>query len=132
MPFGVATVITNAGKAILAKRLIGSTPSQAEPNYSGIGVGATGAARTAAVADTALSTAAESRVAGTSSNVTTGVTNDSYQVVATHTATAARSVDEAGLFDASTAGNMFLSATFNVISLATGDSLQLTYKVQNT
>lgn len=130
MAFGVATVVTNVGKAIAAKRHIGTTPAQAEPNYIGIGVGATGAARTAAAADTALSTPVESRVAGTSSNVTTTNTNDTYQTVGTITASASRSVDEAGTFDASTSGNMDVSATFNVVSLASGDSLQLTFKKQ--
>ena len=128
MAFGPATVITNSGKAIAAKRHIGSTPAQAEPNYIGIGTGATGAARTAVAADTALSTAVESRVAGTSSNVTTTVTNDTYQTVGTITATASRAVDEAGTFDASTAGNMDISATFAVVNLASGDSLQITFK----
>lgn len=128
MAFGPATVVTNSGKAIAAKRHIGSTPAQAEPNYIGIGTGATGAARTAVAADTALSTAVESRVAGTSSNVTTTVTNDTYQTVGTITATASRAVDEAGTFDASTAGNMDISATFAVVNLASGDSLQITFK----
>lgn len=130
MAFGTATVVTNSGKAIAAKRHIGSTPAQAEPNYIGLGVGATGAARTAVAADTALSTAAESRVAGTSSAVTTTQTNDTYQTVGTITATAARAVDEAATFDASTAGNMDVSATFAVVNLGIGDSLQLTVKKQ--
>lgn len=128
MPFSTATVVTTIGKAIAAKRHIGATPAQAEPNYIGIGVGATGAARTAVVGDTALSTAVESRVAGTSTNVTTTTTNDTYQTVATITASATRAVDEAGTFDASTAGQMDISATFPVVNLASGDSLQLTIK----
>ena len=128
MAFGTNTCVTNGGKAIAAKRHIGSTPSQAEPLYVGIGVGATGAARTAAAADTALSSAVESRVSGTSSNVTVTSTNDTYQVVGTVTATATRAVDEAGTFDASTSGNMDISATFAVVNLASGGSIQLTFK----
>lgn len=128
MAFGVATVVTSSGKAIAAKRHIGSTPAQAEPLYVGIGVGATGAARTAAIGDTALTTPVESRVAGTSSNVTTTVANDTYQVVGTVTASATRAVDEAGTFDASSAGNMDISATFNIVNLNIGDSLQLTFR----
>lgn len=130
MTFGTATVATNSGKGIAAKRHLGSTPAQAEPNYIGIGVGATGAARTAVAADTALSTAVESRVAGTSSTVTTTNANDTYQTVGTITASGARAVDEAATFDASTAGNMDISATFAVVNLGIGDSLQLTVKKQ--
>lgn len=132
MAFGTATVVTNVGKGIAAKRQLGSTPSQAEPNYVGIGVGATGAARTAVAADTALSTAVESRTSGTGSTVTTTQTNDTYQTVGTVTATATRAVDEAGTFDAASSGNMDVSATFAVVNLASGDSIQLTVKKQFT
>lgn len=133
MPFGTATVITTIGKAMFADRLR-TTPGtySASPKYIGIGVGATAATRTAAVGDTALSSAVESRVSGTESTVTTSTTNDTYQTVGTITATATRAVDEAGCFDASTSGNMFLSATFAVVNLANGDSLALTCKAQVT
>jgi hypothetical protein len=127
MAFGTATVLTSAGRAITTNRLKGAGT---EPSYVGIGTGATTAARTAVAADTALSTAAESRVLGVSTQQTTTTTSDTYQVVGTITATASRAVDEAGLFDASTAGNMFLSATFPVVNLASGDSIQATLKVQ--
>jgi hypothetical protein len=128
MAFGTATVVTTIGKAIAAKRHIGATPAQLEPLYVGIGVGATGAARTAVVGDVALSTAVESRVAGTPSNVTVTTANDTFQVVGTVTATASRAVDEAGTFDAAAAGQMDISATFPVVNLLDGDSLQLTFK----
>lgn len=129
--FGTATVVTNRGKAMAADR-IRTTPGTFTnpPKFIAIGVGATGAARTAAVTDTALSTEVETRASGTESVVTTTVTSDTYQAVGTITATAARSVDESGTFDASTVGNMAESATFPVVSLAIGDSLQLTWKYQ--
>jgi len=132
MPFGTATVVTTVGKGITTGRLIGATPSQAEPKYVAMGVGATGAGRTAAVGDTALSTQVETRTAGTSTQVTTSTANDTFQNVGTITATATRAVDESGLFDASSAGNMFTSATFAVVNLNSGDSIQFTWKVQYT
>lgn len=133
MPFGPATVVTTIGKAILADR-VRTTPATYTnaPKYVAMGTGATSAARTAVVGDTALSTAAETRTSGTESVVTTSTTGDTYQVVGTITATGSRSVDEGGLFDASTAGNMFTSATFPVVSLSTNDSIQFTWKVQLT
>lgn len=132
MAFGTATVLTSVGKGITAKRLLGASPAQAEPKYLALGTGATSAARTAAVGDTALSAELTEGRAGTNvgTTVTTTNANDTYQVVQTITATGARAVDEAGLFDASTVGNMFVSATFPVVNLQTGDSLQLTTKVQ--
>jgi alpha-L-arabinofuranosidase len=95
-----------------------------------MGVGATGAARTAAVTDTALSTEVETRATGTESIVTVTVTSDTYQIVGTITATAARVVDEAGSFDASTVGNMATSFTFAVVNLANGDSIQFTIRLR--
>lgn len=131
MPFGTATVLTDKGKAITADR-VRTTPATytTAPKYIAMGVGATGAGRTAAAADTALSTEVETRTAGTESVVTGTVTGDTYQSVGTITATATRVVDESGLFDASTAGNMYTSATFAVINLASGDSIQFTWRVR--
>ena len=131
MAFGTATVTTNTGKAIAAKRLTGgSSPSQAEPHYMAIGVGATGAARTASAADTALSSEVSRTGANNGTTVTTTQTNDTYQVVQSFTASAPWAVDEAALFDASSAGNTFMSATFPVVNLQSGDSIQLTTQVQ--
>lgn len=133
MPFGTATVVTTVGKAAIADR-IRTTPATYTnaPKHVGMGVGATGATRTAVVGDTALSTEVESRTSGTESVQTTTTTGDTYQVVGTVTATATRAVDEAGLFDAASSGNLFLSATFAVINLASGDSIQFTFKTQLT
>ena len=133
MAFGVATVLTNKGKALFADRARTSPGTYTNsPKYIGIGTGATGAARTAVAADTALTTEVETRASGTESTVTTTQTGDTYQSQGTVSITATRAVDESGLFDASTAGNMITSATLNVINLLNGDSLQLTWKVQIT
>jgi hypothetical protein len=127
MPFGTATVITRGGFAIISNRLQ-NTATVAAPRYVGIGVGATAAARTAAASDTALSSEVETRTAGTETQQTTTETNDTYQVVGVVTATGSRDVDEMGLFNASSAGTMFLSATHAVIALAVNDSVQYTAK----
>lgn len=131
MPFGTATVVTTSGKVTAATRLttaLGRNP----PKFIAMGTGATTAARTAAVGDTALSTEVETRATGTESVVTVTNTNDAYQTQGTITATAGRAVDEAGTFDASTVGNIDISATFPVINLLSGDSLQFTFKHQMT
>jgi hypothetical protein len=127
MPFGTATVITKGGYSIIANR-VQTTPTLAAPRHVAMGTGATGAARTAANTDTALSTEVETRATGIESQVTTTEAGDTYQCVGVITATNSRNVDEAGLFNASTGPTMFLSATFSVIALSTNDSLQLTCK----
>jgi hypothetical protein len=134
--FGTATVITIKGKAMLADRLRASPGTYTvSPHWVAMGVGATGAARTAVAADTALSTETETRVVGTESVVTTTQTGDTYQLTGTITATSNRAVDEAGTFDQlAVGGNMFLSATFPVINLlsANPDSIAFTDKCQLT
>ena len=112
----------NAGKDIVTNRILGSGT---EPKYVAMGTGSTAEAAT----QTALVTEVETRTAGTSSRVTTTTTNDTYQVVGTVTATATRAIQEAGLFDASTVGNMLVRALFTTINLANGDSIQFTFKL---
>lgn len=131
--FGVATVLTNKGKALFADRAR-TTPGTytTSPKWIGIGTGATGAARTAVAADTALTTEVETRAVGTESTVTTTQTGDTYQTLGTVSITGTRAVDESGMFDALTTGNMITSATLSIINLLSGDSLQLTWKVQIT
>ena len=124
MPFGTATVVTTVGKQIMADR-IRTTPGTytTSPKFVAMGTGATAAARTAAAADTALSTEVETRTSGTES-----ATTNVYQVTGTVTATTARAVDEGGLFNASSGVSMFTSATFPVVNLANGDTIALTWQ----
>lgn len=130
----MATVIVNAGHALTSGRMIGATPSQAEMKFVGWGTGA----GTAVVADTTLFTekdvdltgAGPARTTGTGSQVTTTQTNDTFQVVATRTATAAGSVTNAGLFDSATVGTLWCKGDFTSIGLANGDSIQFTFKVK--
>lgn len=131
----MASLVPNVGKAILSGRMFGATPTQAEPRYMGWGTGATAGA----AASTDLSTpATEARVAGTSSQVTTTVTNDTHQVVATITAAGAKTITNVGLFDAAGSGSPpsggVLYAIFDGLSqaLAAGDSIQFTAKIQFT
>jgi hypothetical protein len=127
--FGTATVKTNAGFAIITNRIIGAGT---EPKWQGIGTGATGAARTAVAADTALTTEVETRATASGTRVTGTQTNDTVQWVLTTTATANRANDEAGTFDASSAGNMMISATYSVVNLLTGDGIQNTWTYKFT
>ncbi len=97
-----------------------------EPNYVASGTGTTAEAGS----QTALVTEVETRVAGTSTRVTTTVTNDTYQVVGTQSITATRALTESGLFDASTAGNMFTRGVYTVINLVSGDTITYTWQVR--
>lgn len=122
----MATVLANTGKAITTNRLKGAGT---EPNYVAWGTGA----GTAAITDTTLFTeSTETRVAGTSTQVTTTTTNDTYQAVGTLVAAAGKTITNAGLFDAVTAGNLFMKGDFTGVVLNTGESIQFTMQVQYT
>jgi len=123
-----ATVITNAGQSIVTNRMIGSGT---EPKFVMWGTGA----GTAAITDTTLftETTDEARTTGTSSRVTTTVTNDTYQVVGTITvATAGKTITNVGLFDVVTAssGNLYFKSDFTGLALLVGDSITFTIKVK--
>ena len=119
----MATLLVNTGRAIVTSRLGGSGTT---PSYIGWGTGA----GTTGATDTTLFTENGSRVSGTVTQQTTSTTNDTFQVVGTDTAGSGITVTNAGLFDASTSGNLFVKGDFTGIALNTGDSIQFTFKVQ--
>ena len=134
----MATVYPYTGRAITTNRVKGAGGT--EPLQIGWG---TGAQTTALVTDTNLGpttierdvdlvTATGTRTAGTSSQVTTDQTNDTYQVVGTRAATGAGTVTCAGLFDNNTigSGSLFVKGDFVGIGLASGDSIQFTFKLK--
>ena len=119
----MATLLVNTGRAIITNRLNGGG---ATPQYVGWGTGA----GTTGATDTTLFTEVLPRVSGTVSQVTTSSTNDTFQVVATQTAGTTETITNAGLFDASTSGNLFVKGDFTGIPLNSSDSIQFTFKVQ--
>lgn len=121
----MATILSNAGRALITALLLASNIK-----YIGWGTGA----GTAAATDTTLFTAAaETRATGTQSQQTTSVTNDTYRVVGTMTcASVGKTITNAGVFDASTDGNMLIKGDFTGVPLQVGDSIQFTFNLQFT
>ena len=114
----MATIVTNAGLAVVTALLLASNAK-----YIGWGTGA----GTAVVADTTLATeSAESRVAGTQTQETTNVTDDTYQVVGTLVSASIQTITNAGILDATTSGNLFVKGDFTGIELQIGESVQFT------
>lgn len=123
----MATVVTNVGKGLITARLLAA--AAAVSLFVGWGTGA----GTAAVTDTTLFTESletGNRAATTVSQVTTTTTNDTVQMVGTLTAGGVRSITNAGIFDASTAGNLLMKGDFTAVALASGDSIAFTMKIQ--
>jgi len=121
MAADVVTVV-NGGLDLITALLAAS-----DIKYIHFGTGTTGAA----VADTALETASsEARTSGVQTQETTTTADDTYQCVGTVTASGgARAITEVGLFDASTAGNMLLRGTFDVINLQDSDGIAFTIQI---
>lgn len=125
-----ATVITNAGQAIVTNLVSGIGGTVPKFVMWGTGAG------TAAVTDTTLftETSDEARTSGTVSRVTTTVTNDTYQVVGTITVATSgpKTITNVGLFDVVTAssGNLYFKSDFTGLLLQVGDSITFTIKVK--
>lgn len=133
----MATLVIATGRAIVTNRIKGSGT---EPLNLGWATGVqtttldtdTTLGPTTVEKDVDLTTNTGSRTAGTSTQQTTTTTNDTYQVVATRTATGAGTVTALALFDNVTigSGNMFFKGDFVGVALASGDSIQATCKVK--
>ena len=117
--------IQNAGVANITAALLAANVMR----YLQWGTGSGAAASANAVTTTSTS---EARTAGTLSQQTSGVTNNTLRCVGTITAAGTRAITEVGVFDAAgsgsppTGGNMCLYGDFSVINLATGDSIAFT------
>lgn len=122
----MATLLVDTGEAVTTARVKGTGT---QPNWVAWG---TGAGTTAKADITLFTEASESRVTGTSSQVTTTSTNDTYQVVGTLTAAGTKTITNAGLFDAVTSGSLFMKGDFTGIPLNLNDSIEFTMKVQYT
>jgi len=122
--------ITNAGMAEVAGLILTDVGGVAF-DYIAIGTGTTAPAAT----DTALELEI-ARKAGTGTRVTTAVTNDTAQIVATFSSadglTGTHNVSEAGVFNAATGGVMLFRQTFTAKSVDwdAGDTLEVTAKCQ--
>lgn len=120
--------ITNAGFAQLA--LLAGDASATPFTYLAVGTSSTAfaASQTALQAETV--TNGLERAAATVSRVTTTQTNDTLQLVKTWTATGSVTVEEIGMFNASSAGTMLNRALTGSKAVVNGETLAATYKVK--
>lgn len=123
----VENLVVNAGLAQLA--LLTGDASAVPFTYLAVGTSTTAVAgaQTALVAE--ITTLGLGRSAGTVSRVTTTATNDTYQINKEWTATGAVTVEEIGVFNASSAGTMLSRALTTPKTLAVSERLNATYKL---
>ena len=140
MAFGVATVVSYVGKAMMADRLAEAATYTAAPAYVGLGVGAEeGGGHTAEASATKLVNEAKEANAPRVKGAFTfaeggghGVNNIMVLKGKQTAGTTEIKVNEAGVFDKTgeNKGNMAFYATLNVDALAIGDSIEWTWKVE--
>lgn len=123
----MATIYTDVGETVVVDLIDGTSGTHLDATNAKIGWG-TGAG-TAAKGDTTLFTeASEARVAAAISQPTA----DTNRWIATITAAGAKTITNAGLFDAATAGNLIVHGDFTGIALAANDAIEFTITLQQT
>jgi hypothetical protein len=120
--------ITNAGLAAVAG-LVGNTGSITAFTYLAVGTSSTAesAAHTALQAE--ITDSGLARASATVSRVTTTQTNDTLQLVYTWTASGSKTVEETGILNAASTGTMLGRKLTGSKAVASGETLQVTYKI---
>lgn len=127
----LSNLITDAGIAGLASRVNGAG-AEAAFDYIAVGTGTNAAAQGDTALQTELATSGLSRAQGTATRVTTTETNDTAQVVVSFSVSGTQAVTESGLLNASSSGTLLARQVFSAINVASGDTLQVTWKIQAT
>lgn len=123
----MATVYTQAGEQVVCDLIDGTSAVHLDATNAKVAWG-TGAG-TAAKGDTTLFTeASEARVAAAISQPAA----DKNQWVATITADAAKTITNAGLFNAAAAGDLIIHGDFAGVALALGDKIEFTMSLEQT
>lgn len=121
----LAVVYTQKGEEHTADVFDGTVSNSSINYYIGWGTGTNAAAK----GDTTLQTeSAESRVTATKSQPSA----DKNQCLGTITSAGTQTITEAGLFTASTSGNLVIRGVFSGIALATGDAIEFTITLEWT
>lgn len=125
----ISNLITTVGVAGIAARINGSgTPAAFV--YIALGTGTTGAADANTQLEAEITTAGGGRASSTASVQTTDTAGDTAQLVNTFSFTTGASfaITESGVLNAASTGTLLARQVFSAINVASGDSLQVTWK----
>lgn len=121
-------LIVSAGKAAMAG-LVGNTGAVTAFTFLAVGTSNTAVAVGQTALQAELSTLGLSRVAATVSRVTTTVTNDTLQLTTAWNVSGSTTVEEIGVFNASSVGIMLGRALTTSKAVSNGDTLTGTYQI---
>ena len=113
--------VTNEGKAEAAELLIGAGTAF---DVVAIGTGTTDFAATS----TALNNE-YARDTATTSTETTDVAGDTAQFVNSFSITESKAITEAGVLNEDAAGIMLAAQTFSAVNVVSGDTLEISYRI---
>lgn len=122
-----SNLITNAGLAYCAS----TSTALNELKYIAVGSGTTAAAATDTALETEISASGMARALGTQSNITTTVTNDTYQVTYEFTNSSGGdvTVTEYGLLSAASGGTLGARVVQSAQTITAGSTLGVTWKI---
>ena len=119
----VENLITNAGFAAMSGLLLVDI-SETAFDYIAIGTGTTAAN----VADTTLETESM-REAGTGTQTTTTVTNDTAHLESTFNITSTLAITESGILNAASSGIMLNRTVFSAVNVINGDTIVIKWDI---
>jgi type IV secretory pathway TrbL component len=120
--WSVDNLITNAGLAGLAQCT--------DFTYIALGTSSTAAAASQTALGGEITDSGLERASATVSYVTTTVTNDTKQLFHTFTLTGSKTVEEVGIFSASSGGTMLSRALTGSKTFLSGEIYEVTYKLK--
>ena len=115
----VSNLVVAVGKQVIAARLVGNT--LAVPSYMAVGSSNTAA--------TTSQTALGTELGRVVLDSTTRTTNTIAYVATFPAGTGTGTLTEAGIFNASSSGNMLCRTNFNDVNKASGDTMVITWNV---
>lgn len=124
----VKNIFTNAGKAQLA--LLCGDATATPFTYVAVGTSSTAVTATDTTLNAEIIDSGLARASGTVTRITTTVTNDTYQISKVFTASGSKTIEEVGVFNASSSGTMLSHALSGTKSVASGDTLTVTYTLK--
>jgi hypothetical protein len=123
----VDNLVVNGGLAFITGLLTGTgtVPTYLALGTSDDAVAGSQTALVAEITDTGLE-----RAVSTASQVTTTITNDTFQLAKTFTATGSKTIEEVGVFNDPTTGTMLSRALTTSKAITNGESIAVTYKLK--
>ena len=120
--------IMNAGFAQLA--LLAGDASAVPFTYLALGTSSTAVSASQTALQGEITTNNLGRASATVSRVTTTQTNDTLQLYKVFTASGSSTIEEVGVFNASSGGTMLARALTTTKALVSGESITVTYQIK--